>query len=75
MSEQDTKKDPRPKYVSPSAIRLDDVNNGVGGCGDGNSPAGGIYCVPTGNGAQVQTCTRGNGAPAVCDKGAGFKPA
>lgn len=71
MNDQDTKKDLRPTYVSPRVIRLDDVNRGVGGCGDGNSPAGGINCSPTGNGAQVQNCGRGNGAKVTCRPGAG----
>lgn len=69
------KKDSRPTYVSPRVIRLDDVNSGVGGCGDGNSPAGGIYCVPTGNGAQIDTCSpQGNGAKLSCGGGNGYKP-
>ena len=73
MSNKDSKQDQRPSYEAPRVIRLDDISSGVGGCGAGNSPAGGIYCVPTGNGASVQTCTRGNGAKVVCGQGNGVK--
>lgn len=63
--------DNRPAYVSPQVIRLDDLSSGAGACSPGNSPAGGVNCFPTGNGAAVQNCARGNGAKVICGNGQG----
>lgn len=64
------KKDSRPKYVSPQAVRLDDVYNGAGGrCSPVGSGVTSGNCR-MGSGAD-QRCLTGNGATIACDIGNG----
>ena len=73
MDKKDKVKDSRPVYVPPRVILLDNANCGAGAsCGAGSSPTFGT-CIPTGNGATIQNCGRGNGAKAACQPGQGVK--
>lgn len=61
-NKEKNQEDPRPAYVSPRVIRLDDVYSGAGGT-----------CTPTGSGVATGNCLTGGGAGVDCRTGNGAR--